>query len=78
MNGMSDNAGNSTIEKFDPINMGVAAGILCLSALELEIHLEEILPPPWITNVSILYWTLGGLNGIFLPSPTIYKLVVRG
>jgi hypothetical protein len=45
LNGMSDNVGDSTVEKFDPINIGVAAGILFLSALELEIHLGGILPP---------------------------------
>jgi hypothetical protein len=43
---MSNNVGVGTIEKFDPENTGVAAGILFLSALELEIHLGEILPPP--------------------------------
>jgi hypothetical protein len=36
---MSENVGDSTVENFDPKNMGVAAGILFLSALELEIHL---------------------------------------
>ena len=45
LNGLSDNVGVSTIEKFNPENMGVAAGISFLSALELEIHLGEILPP---------------------------------
>jgi hypothetical protein len=34
---MSGNIGVSTVEKFDPKNTGVAAGILFLSALELEI-----------------------------------------
>jgi hypothetical protein len=59
---MSDNVGISTVEKFDPKNMEVAGRILFLSALELEIHLGEFYPtPPWTTNVSILYWTLGGL-----------------
>ena len=61
LNGLSDNVGVSTIETFDPENMRVAAGISFLSALELKIHLEEILPP-WTTNVSIFYWTLGGLR----------------
>jgi hypothetical protein len=35
---MSNNVGVGTIEKFDPENTGVAAGILFLSALELDIH----------------------------------------
>jgi hypothetical protein len=43
---VSDRVGVSTIEKFDPENMGVAAGILFLSALELEIHLGENSTPP--------------------------------
>jgi hypothetical protein len=58
---MSNNVGVSIIEKFDPENMGVTAGLLFLSALELEIHLGEILLPPRTNNVSISYWTLGGL-----------------
>jgi hypothetical protein len=41
---MSNNVGVGTIEKFDPENMEVVAWILFLSALELEIHLGEILP----------------------------------
>jgi hypothetical protein len=43
---MSNNVGVGTIEKLDPENTGVAAGILFLSALELEIHLEENSTPP--------------------------------
>jgi hypothetical protein len=43
----------------------VAARIFFLSALELEIHLGESLPP-WTTSVSILYWTLGGLTFIII------------
>jgi hypothetical protein len=43
---MSNNVGVGTIEKFNPENKTVAAGILFLSAVELEIHLGEILPPP--------------------------------
>jgi hypothetical protein len=39
LSGLSDRVGVSTIEKFDPKNMDFAAGILFLSALELEIHL---------------------------------------
>ena len=60
LNGLSDNVGVSTIEKFDPENMGVAAGISFLSALELEIHLGEILSTGQPT-ISILNWTLGAL-----------------
>jgi hypothetical protein len=45
LNGLSDRVGVSTIEKFDPENIGVAVGILFLSALELEIHLGGSLPP---------------------------------
>jgi hypothetical protein len=41
----SSNVGVGTVEKFDPENIGVVAGILFLSALELETHLGEILPP---------------------------------
>jgi hypothetical protein len=36
---MSNNVGVSTVEKLDPKNADVAAEILFLSALELEIHL---------------------------------------
>jgi hypothetical protein len=57
---MSNNVGVGTIEKFDLENTGVTAEILFLSALELEIHLGGN-STPWTTNVSILYWTLGGL-----------------
>ena len=46
LNVMSDNVDVSTIENFDPENTGVAATISFLPALELEIHLGEILPPP--------------------------------
>ena len=46
LNGLTDNVGVSTIEKFDPENIGLAAGILFLSALELEVHLGEILALP--------------------------------
>jgi hypothetical protein len=46
LNGLSDRVGVSTIEKFDPKNIRVVAGIFFLSALELEIHLGEILTPP--------------------------------
>ena len=37
---------DTTVKKFDPENMGVAAGILFLSALELVIPLGGKLPPP--------------------------------
>jgi len=36
----------STIEKLDFENMGIAVGILFISATELEIHMGAILPPP--------------------------------
>jgi hypothetical protein len=42
---MPNNVGVDTIENFDPENTAIAARILFLSALELEIHLWEILPP---------------------------------
>jgi hypothetical protein len=57
-----DNVSVSTIEKFDPKNMGVAAGILFLSALELERYTWGEILPPWTLNVSILCWTPGGLT----------------
>jgi hypothetical protein len=41
LNGMSNIVRVSTVEKFEQKNMGVSAGILFLSALELEIHLGE-------------------------------------
>jgi len=37
---------DSTIEKFDPENMGVAVGILFLASLEAEIPLAVVLHPP--------------------------------
>ena len=46
LNGTVYKIGDTTIKKFDPENMGVAAGISFLSALELEIPLGVILPPP--------------------------------
>ena len=46
LNGTVYKIGDTTIKKFDPENMGVAAGISFLSALELEIHMGVILPPP--------------------------------
>jgi len=36
---------DSTIEKFDPENMGVAVGILFLASLEAGIPLGVVLPP---------------------------------
>jgi hypothetical protein len=48
---MSNNVGVSIIKKFDPKNIGVTAGIVFLSALELEINLGEILPPVKPTSV---------------------------
>jgi hypothetical protein len=49
---MYNNVGVGTIEKLDPENTGVAAKVLFLSALELEIHLGRN-STPWKTNVSI-------------------------
>jgi len=37
---------DSTVEKFDPENIGVAVGILFLAILEAEIPLGVVLPPP--------------------------------
>jgi len=37
---------SATTNKRDPENVGVAVGIFSLRALELEICLGEILPPP--------------------------------
>ena len=36
---------DSTNEKFDPKNIGLAVGILFLASLEAEIHLGVVLPP---------------------------------
>jgi hypothetical protein len=41
---MSNNVGVGTIEKFDPEKREVVAGILFLSALELEIYLGKFYP----------------------------------
>ena len=46
LNGTVYKIGDTTIKKFDPENMGVAAGISFLSALELEIHLGGNSTPP--------------------------------
>ena len=40
------NVTDSTIEKLDPENMGVAVGIWFIACLEAEIHLGGSLPPP--------------------------------
>ena len=45
LNGMVHKIADTTIKKFDPENMGVAAGISFLSALELEIPLGGKLTP---------------------------------
>ena len=45
-NGTVRKIADTTIEKFDPENMGVAAGISFLSALELEIPLGGISTSP--------------------------------
>ena len=44
----SGTVADSTVEKFDPENMGVAVGILFLSGLQAEIHLGVLLPPPCV------------------------------
>ena len=36
---------DSSIEKFDPENMGLAIENVFLASLEAEIHLEVVLPP---------------------------------
>jgi len=41
----SRDTGSGTIKKFDSKNMGIAVGILLLSALELEICLGVKYPP---------------------------------
>ena len=45
LNGTVYKIADTIIKKFDPENMGVAAGISILSALELEIPLGSKLPP---------------------------------
>ena len=42
----SEKVGIGTVEKLAPENMGVAAGILFLSHIELEKPVGVILPPP--------------------------------
>jgi len=42
----SVSATDSTIQKFDPENMGVAVGIVFLTSLEAEIPLGIVLLPP--------------------------------
>jgi len=44
----SESVINSSIEKFDRENMGVAVGILFLASLEAEIPLGVVLPSPFI------------------------------
>ena len=41
---------DSTIEKIDPENMGVAVGIMFVASLEAEIHLEDSFTPPPLQN----------------------------
>jgi len=43
---MSYDIGSTTAEKLYPENVGAAVGIFSLCALELEICLGVILPPP--------------------------------
>ena len=49
---MSLEIGSTTTRKLDPGNIGVAVGILSLCALELEICLGVILPPPRCRQTS--------------------------
>jgi hypothetical protein len=51
---MYNNVGVGTTEKFDPENIRVAAGILFLSALKLEIHMGGSSTPRWTTNVYFI------------------------
>jgi hypothetical protein len=44
LNSMSSNVGVASVENFDSENMGVAAEILFLSVLELEIHPGKFYP----------------------------------
>jgi len=52
---------DSTIERFDPENMGVAVGILFLASLEAEIPLGVVLPP-FNTNVTKITFNIWGLK----------------
>ena len=51
-NGTVDKIADTTIKKLDPANMGVAAGISFLSALELEIPLGGKLSYPQLPSCS--------------------------
>ena len=42
---ISGSSTDDTIDKFDPENVGVAAGILCLASLEAEIYVMSRLFP---------------------------------
>ena len=53
LNGTVYKIGDTTIKKFDPENMGVAAGISFLSALELEIPLGGNSTPPQLHNSHV-------------------------
>ena len=52
---------DSTIEQFDPVNIGVAVGIVFLVSLEAEIHLGVVLPP-FNTNVNKITFNIWGLK----------------
>jgi len=52
--GVPGSVTDSTIEKFDPENMGLAVGILFLGSLEAEIPLGAVLPPSTQTSQNNL------------------------
>ena len=58
----SEEDGIGTVEKLDPENIGVAAGILFLSSVELEKSLGVILPPPhrWLRTCVKNRWVYEG------------------
>ena len=61
LNGMVYKIADTTIKKFDPENMGVVAGILFLSALELEIPLGGRIYIPQLHNVCKNTVAIAGL-----------------
>ena len=61
LNGTIYKMADSTIKTFDPENIGLAAGISFLSALELGIPLWAILPPITM-NVCKNSVAIAGLN----------------
>ena len=63
LNGTVCKLADATIKKFDPENIGVAAGISFVSALELEIPLggNSTPPPPIAMNVCKSTVAIAGL-----------------